>query len=324
MANMTRWVVIPLRDANEDLAYNGEMVVNPLTGEYKLKTAGGFISPFGNLGKVINDFYDNFGYYTWNLGGALFGTIVPNSESAMSYFLQTKSMSYAPEEYTVLACPGKDVLGTVGDFYINKGSQSFSIECTGTPIEGAEYDYLFLRHSKMPLYDSTTYPVATGIGTFKGSTDEIAGANKITIPTQADTNYRVFITPTENTGGNLGSVCVAKTTGYFVVKNVGSAVDIDFEYFFIASGKNSLYDSFNFPVLSGSSNFNGNTDVVVTFDTPLLNSHYVALIQQVDSAASNVTDVRIVDKTVNGFTVQNAGNALTSPFDWIIFQASTL
>lgn len=61
--------------------------------------------------------------------------------------------------------------------------------------------------------------IETGANTFVGG-----GGRSITLAAaQADTNYRVAITPTENGFGNIGEIYVLKTTAGFSVVNSGSA-----------------------------------------------------------------------------------------------------
>lgn len=66
---------------------------------------------------------------------------------------------------------------------------------------------------------TTSGVIETGANTFVGG----GGKSIALAAAQADTNYRVIITPTENGFGNIGEIYVLKTTAGFSVVNSGSA-----------------------------------------------------------------------------------------------------
>ena len=320
--NPARFVIIPLKEANSSLALEGE-IISLNNGEFALMSANGVINPFDKFRDVFNSLFLNLPYYLWDEGGAKYGDIVGTGEEYTAHILN----SYPPltaSNYVGFSSLLNEDNGLVGDTWIENGDTSFQIKQTGIAPITSQISWVYFMESMIPAYNETTFPIKVGTGTFKGPEVSTSGSNLIPIPTQTNTNYKVFITPNEDTKGTLGEVFITKTVSNFTVRNTGSNSGFGFNYLLVGGNLASLYDKYHFPVLSGSSYFNGASYRQINFASALENNSYVVLVQSVDDTSGILGQITITNKTSTGFRVFATGKQATSRFDWVVLKASML
>lgn len=340
----SRFRIIPLRLENKEFASVGECSFDWTNGEYEFRLEdGSYINPFERLKTWVIENYETISggsggdesegddsestYETTfgNENGITIGTGASSgsSEGILGEIFFGDGVTYDPSDYAVFFTPRNETLGKLGESWVEKSSDSFTIGVTGESSDEVTFDYLVVQLSKLSDYNASTFPLIVGKSTFQsidGYTESTY--QTISIPTQSDTNYYVIICPEDYASGDIGEIIVEKGLNYFKVINTGGTVSVGktFNYMLLGSNANSISNKITFPITAGRNTLDLETGVktVSISSASLDDDNYVALLQTIDDAGGSVGQIVLGTKTATSFEVINTGESDIG-FDWIVF-----